>query len=101
VGKPQLQPHRPPTPNTPASVVQYDDSSYIDGMKVTALIPDDLVAEVRALAAKDNLTESLIVALREWAAIQKMRVLRNKIKSRPLVFAPGFTAQSVRALNRT
>jgi hypothetical protein len=70
-------------------------------MKVTALIPDDLVAEVRALASKDNLTESLILALKEWTAIQKMRVLRNKIKSRPLAFASGFSAQSARALNRS
>jgi hypothetical protein len=43
-------------------------------MKVTALIPDELVAEVRQLAVGKNLAESLIFALKEWASIRKLRL---------------------------
>jgi len=42
-------------------------------MKVTALIPDELVAEVKQLTQGKNITESLIIALDEWVAIQKRR----------------------------
>ncbi len=69
-------------------------------MKVTAIIPDDLVSEVQRLAGKKNLTESIIAALREWAALQKIRELNRRVEKHPLRFQPGFTAESVRALNR-
>ena len=45
-------------------------------MKVTALIPDDLVNEVKEVASGKNLTESLIIALRDWLNIQKLKGLR-------------------------
>ncbi len=70
-------------------------------MKVTALIPDDLVKEVKKLASGRNLTESLIIALREWLNIQKLRILRQKVRKNPLKFSPGFSAKSIRELNRT
>ena len=69
-------------------------------MKVTALIPDDLVNEVKEVASGKNLTESLIIALREWLNIQKLRTLRQKVKKNPLKFTSGFSAGSVRDLNR-
>ncbi len=72
----------------------------LDRMKVTAIIPDDLVSEVQRLAGKKNLTESIIAALREWAALQKIRELNRRVEKHPLRFQPGFTAESVRALNR-
>lgn len=70
-------------------------------MKVTALIPDELVKEVKELASGKNLTESLITALREWTRIQKLRTLRTKVKKAPLQFTSGFSAESIRKLNRT
>jgi hypothetical protein len=70
-------------------------------MKVTALIPDDLVAEVRDLAGGKNLTEALITALKEWARIQKLRALTARVRRAPLAFAKGYSARSVRALSRT
>ncbi len=70
-------------------------------MKVTALIPDDLIKEVKQLASGKNLTESLIIALREWSNIQKLRGLREKVKKSPLKFSPGFSAKSARDLNRS
>ena len=70
-------------------------------MKVTALIPDDLVNEVKEVASGKNLTESLIIALKEWLNIQKLRTLRQKVKKNPLKFSSGFSADSVRDLNRS
>jgi len=72
----------------------------IDRMKVTAIIPDALVSEVQRLAGRKNLTESIIAALTEWAALQKIRELNRRVERQPLKFQPGFTAASVRELNR-
>ena len=69
-------------------------------MKVTALIPDALVNDVRKLSKGKNITDSLIIALREWIAIQKVKSMSQKVKKSPLKFTPGFSAESVRALNR-
>jgi hypothetical protein len=69
-------------------------------MKVTALIPDDLISEVRDLTAGKNITESLIIALKEWIALQKIRQTCDKVKARPLSFSDNFTADKVRGLNR-
>ncbi len=70
-------------------------------MKVTALIPDDLINEVKEVASGKNLTDSLIIALREWLNIQKLRTLRQKVQHKPLTFSSGFSADSVRNLNRS
>jgi hypothetical protein len=69
-------------------------------MKVTALIPDDLVAEVQQLAVGKNLTESLVIALKEWTDQKKLRQLRDKVRNSPLQFAEGFSAKKIRAMNR-
>jgi hypothetical protein len=82
------------------AVVKYDGISYIFTMKVTALIPDELVQEINTLAHGKNLTESLVIALREWRSIQKMRILKQKIKKSPLVFKNSFSAEKIRSLNR-
>ena len=70
-------------------------------MKVTALIPDDLVAEVQRLAVGKNLTESLIIALKEWAGIRKLQLLKENVRKNPLQFANGFSGQKIRSMNRS
>jgi hypothetical protein len=55
---------------------------------------------VRALSQSKNLTESLIKALSEWVASQKIRKLNLEIKEQPLEFADYYSAESVRNLNR-
>ena len=69
-------------------------------MKITALIPDALVNDVKKLSKGKNITDSLIIALREWIAIQKVKAVSRKIKKSPLGFTSGFSAEGVRALNR-
>ena len=70
-------------------------------MKVTALIPDQLIAEVANIAKGKNLTDSLVIALKEWIALKKISKLNKKIKANPLKFSDGFSASKNRATNRT
>jgi len=69
-------------------------------MKVTALIPDQLVHDVQGLAKGKNLTDSLVKALTEWSAQQRIHRLNETVAEHPLRFAPGFTAARVRSANR-
>jgi hypothetical protein len=65
-------------------------------MKVTAIIPDDMVTEVKALAHGKNITESLITALGEWIKLKRLKELNERIGKKPLRFKAGYSAwQSV------
>lgn len=69
-------------------------------MKVTALLPDDLVQEVRKLTGGRNITESILIAMKDYIARQKIRKAIEKVREKPLQFREGFTAEKVRSLNR-
>jgi len=69
-------------------------------MKVTALLPDDLISDVQQLTQGKNITESLIKALSEWVSIQRIKSLNSQVAKTPLVFKNGFSAYSVRKINR-
>jgi hypothetical protein len=69
-------------------------------MKITALIPDELVNEVCRLAKGKTITESLTQALNEWTSLQRIQELKTDIKRRPLSFSEGFSAEKVRIQNR-
>jgi hypothetical protein len=69
-------------------------------MKVTALLPDDIVEEVKKISGGKNITESLLIALRDYISRQKIRKAILKIKDKPLLFKDGFSAEKVRTLNR-
>jgi hypothetical protein len=70
-------------------------------MKVTALIPDDLLEEIKTLAQGKNLTESLITALSEWAAMRKVKQLNTRVKKKPLKFSADFSPETLRDVNRS
>jgi hypothetical protein len=78
----------------------YDMLSYIHSMKVTALIPDDLVKDVKRYAGGKNITESLIIALEEWLSLKKIQYLNEDIEKKPLEFFKDFSASKNRELNR-
>ncbi|GAG78241.1 unnamed protein product [marine sediment metagenome] len=44
-------------------------------MKVTAIISDNLISEVKKYAKGKNLTESLTIALKEWLAKKNCFIL--------------------------
>jgi hypothetical protein len=69
-------------------------------MKVTALIPDNIVNDVKQYAGGKNLTECLIVALEDWISLKKIKELNQKIKSNPLKFTENFSSDTIRELNR-
>ncbi len=78
----------------------YDMLSYTCAMKVTALIPDDLVKDVRQYAGGKNITESLIIALEEWLSLKKIQNLNEDIVKKPLEFSKDFSASKNREMNR-
>ena len=69
-------------------------------MKVTALLPDKLMNEVKDLTHAKNTTESLISALTDWVANQRIKQLNAKVKKSPLQFKDGFNSDAVRKVNR-
>jgi len=69
-------------------------------MKVTALIPDHLIDEVKRLTGGANITESLIIALNDYASRQRTMKVIQKVKKQPLSFRSGFSANGVRNLTR-
>lgn len=80
---------------------KYDSVSYNGAMKVTALLPDEIInAVVRETGAK-TITRSLVIALQEWLSLQKIKRLSRMRKKKPLQFVDGFNAAKVRELNRT
>lgn len=56
-------------------------------MKLTAIIPDDLLAQVEALALGSTKTESVITALREWVSIKQLSQISQKVRQKPLKFS--------------
>lgn len=72
----------------------------IGRMKVTALLPDQLVEEVKAHAKGQTLTESLTLALEEWLRLKKIAQLNAQVQKQPIEFSKGFSAARLRTLNR-
>ena len=72
----------------------------IGRMKVTALLPDQLIEDVKAHAKGQTLTESLTLALEEWLRLKKIAQLNAQVQKQPLEFAKGFSATRTRTLNR-
>jgi hypothetical protein len=69
-------------------------------MKVTALLPDNLINEVKQYSGAKNITESLVVALNEWLSLKKVKELNTLIKHQPIHFSTGFSASKTREINR-
>lgn len=69
-------------------------------MKITVILPDDLIDEVKHYSKGKNLTESLFIALMDWTALQKIKELNQTIKKEPLKFRKDFSADKVRSINR-
>ena len=69
-------------------------------MKVTAIIPDELIKEVKKLTKGKNITESVTIALKEWLALKKVKELNQVIREEPLEFDVDFSAERARETNR-
>jgi len=69
-------------------------------MKVTAILPDDLITDVQKYTQGKNITDSLQKALSEWVKLAKVKKLNEKLRKKPLHFSDEFTAEKVRNLSR-
>jgi hypothetical protein len=65
-------------------------------MKVTAIIPDDIIKEVQEYTEGKNITDSLIKALSDWIYSKKIEKLNREVHKNPLQFADGFNAETIR-----
>jgi len=69
-------------------------------MKVTTILPDSLIKEVKEYTRGKNLTESLIIALKEWSNIRHIKELNKEIEKSPLEFSTNFNSDDIREINR-
>ncbi|MCK9411800.1 MAG: DUF2191 domain-containing protein [Prolixibacteraceae bacterium] len=67
-------------------------------MKVTAIIPDELVKETQILSNAKNITDAMIIALKNYVSLQKLKAMGEAVNKNPLQFS--YTAQEIRDLNR-
>ena len=68
-------------------------------MKVTAIIPDQLVKETQSLSNAKTITEAMIIALDTYISIKKLKAMGEALKKKPLRFK--HTAEEVRTINRS
>ena len=69
-------------------------------MKVTAIIPDDLIRDVKEYSGGKNITDSLIKALTDWLYAKRTEKLNRELRNEPLQFQEGFSAEYIRKLNK-
>ena len=68
-------------------------------MKVTAIIPDELVKEAQVLSNAKNITEAMIIALKSYVALENLKTMGKAIDKTPLQFK--HTAEKIREINKS
>ena len=68
-------------------------------MKVTAIIPDDIIKDVQRFTGGKNITDSLIKALNDWLYAKRIDKFNNDLSKNPVRFIEGFTAEGMREFN--
>ena len=69
-------------------------------MRVTALIDDNLIEQVKKMSGGKNITESIVIALKYYLNNQKIYDVLDAIDKEPLQFNEDFTAYNIRKINR-
>ena len=69
-------------------------------MKVTALINDDLIEEVKKISGGKNITESIVTALKYYVYQNKIEYVIDELEKEPMQFKEGFAPYGFRKLNR-
>ena len=67
-------------------------------MKVTAIIADRLINDVKAYCRSSTITEAITVALKDWLELYNIKELNKKISQNPIIITNG---NQVRELNRS
>ncbi|QQO07638.1 hypothetical protein [Breznakiella homolactica] len=66
-------------------------------MKVTAIIEDSLINEVKTASNSSTITEAITMALRDWLDLYHIKELNKEIAKKPITIESGRT---IRELNR-
>ena len=66
-------------------------------MKVTAIIADDLVNNIKAYTQSSTVTEAITIALKDWLNIYNIKQLNKEIGKNPIIIENG---QKIREINR-
>jgi Lhr-like helicase len=53
-------------------------------MKVTAIIADDLVNNVKAYSRSSTITEAITIALKDWLDVYNIKELNKRISQNPI-----------------
>ena len=67
-------------------------------MKVTAIIADDLVHNVKAYTRSSTVTEAITIALKDWLDIHNIKELNKQISQKPIYIGNG---RQIRRTNRS
>ncbi len=70
-------------------------------MKVTALIPDEIIRDVRKYTGGKNITDSLIRALTDWLYQKRIENLGDELHQNPVGFRQEFSAEGIRKNNNS
>ncbi|MDR1587601.1 MAG: hypothetical protein LBS57_09110, partial [Treponema sp.] len=76
---------------------KYDTLSYDKPMKVTAIIEDALVNNVKEFTHSSTITEAITIALKDWIDIYNIKKLNNQIAKNPIIIENG---HKIRQTNR-
>ena len=67
-------------------------------MKVTAIIDDDLINNVKIYTRSSTITEAITIALKDWLDMYNIKELNKKISQNPIFIDNG---QKIRKINRS
>ena len=67
-------------------------------MKVTAIIDDNLVNNVKAFTRSSTVTEAITIALKDWVDMYNIKELNKSIAKKPIIIDNG---QQIRETNRS
>jgi hypothetical protein len=66
-------------------------------MKVTAIIADELIQDVKEYTHGSNITEAITIALKDWVDIYNIKELNKKVANEPIIINCG---DKIRKINR-
>lgn len=66
-------------------------------MKVTAIIEDNLINEVKIASKSSTITEAITIALKDWLDVYHIKELNREITKKPINIE---SAHKIRELNR-
>lgn len=69
-------------------------------MKVTANISDSIIEEIKELTHQSTITEAITIALTQWLDMNHIKKLNIEVRDKPLEFQSGYSADSIREMNR-